>query len=113
MAQNSSKKRCARASLRSGDFASKKDLARKDYSQHLRAIKFHDTKRDKELVFLTNNLDSPVLTIAQLYCCRWQVALFFKWLNSICASNASTVSPGTQSKRKYGSPSPSTSWSLS
>ncbi len=67
MAQNSSKKRCARASLRSEDFASKKDLARKDYSQHLRPIKFHHTKHDKLLVFLTNNLDSPVLTAETLF----------------------------------------------
>ena len=80
MAQNSSKKRCARASLRSADFALKKGLVRKNYSQHLRPIKFHDTKHDKELVFLTNNFDLPALTIAQLYCCRWQVELSFKWI---------------------------------
>jgi IS4 transposase len=31
-------------------------------------------------VFLTNNFDLPALTIAQLYRCRWQVELFFKWI---------------------------------
>jgi len=31
-------------------------------------------------VFLTNNFDLPALTIAQLYKCRWQVELFFKWI---------------------------------
>ena len=52
----------------------------KDYPQHLRRIKFHDAEHDKELIFLTNNFDLPALTIAQLYRCRWQVELFFKWI---------------------------------
>ena len=54
--------------------------ARKNYPQHLRRIKFHDTEHDKEWVFLTNNFDLPALTIAQLYRWRWQVELFFKWI---------------------------------
>ena len=29
---------------------------------------------------LTNNFDLPAATIAQLYRCRWQVELFFKWI---------------------------------
>ncbi len=29
-------------------------------------------------MFLTNNFTLPALTIAELYCCRWQVELFFK-----------------------------------
>ena len=45
----------------------------KDYPQHLRRIKFHDTEHDKDLIFLSNNFDLPALTIAQLYRCRWQV----------------------------------------
>lgn len=51
-----------------------------DYPQHLRRIKFYDAEHDKDLVFLTNNFDLPALTIAQLYRCRWQVELFFKWI---------------------------------
>ena len=31
-------------------------------------------------MFLTNNFTLPALTIAQLYRCRWQVELFFKWI---------------------------------
>jgi IS4 transposase len=31
-------------------------------------------------VFLTNNFILPALAIAQLYKCRWQVELFFKWI---------------------------------
>ena len=54
--------------------------ARRDYPQHLRRIKFHDAEHDKDLVFLTNNFDLPALSIAQLYRCRWQVELFFKWI---------------------------------
>ncbi len=54
--------------------------ASKDYPQHLRRIKFCDAEHDKDLVFLTNNFDLPALTIAQLYRCRWQVELFFKWI---------------------------------
>ena len=50
--------------------------AKKDYPQHLRRIKFHDTENNKDLVFITNNFDLPALTIAELY--RWQVELFFK-----------------------------------
>jgi hypothetical protein len=51
-----------------------------DYPQHLRRIKFYDAEHDRHLVFLTNNFDLPALTIAQLYRCRWQVELFFKWI---------------------------------
>jgi IS4 transposase len=31
-------------------------------------------------VFLTNNFALPAITIADLYRCRWQVELFFKWI---------------------------------
>jgi hypothetical protein len=54
--------------------------ANKGYPQHLRCIKFHDAEHDRDLVFLTNNFELPALTIAQLYRCRWQVELFFKWI---------------------------------
>ena len=54
--------------------------ASKDYPQHLRRIKFYDAEHDKHLVFLANNFDLPALSIAQLYRCRWQVELFFKWI---------------------------------
>ena len=54
--------------------------ASKAYPQYLRRIKFYDAEHDRHLVFLTNNFDLPALTIAQLYRCRWQVELFFKWI---------------------------------
>ena len=56
------------------------DKASKAYPQHLRRIKLYDAEHKKYLVFLTNNFDLPALTIAQLYRCRWQVELFFKWI---------------------------------
>jgi hypothetical protein len=51
-----------------------------DYPAHMRRIKYYDTEHDKLLVFLTNAFDLPALTVAQLYRCRWQVELFFKWI---------------------------------
>ena len=46
----------------------------------LRRIRFKDPDSTKTLVFLTNNFALPALTITQLYRCRWQVELFFKWI---------------------------------
>lgn len=52
----------------------------RDYPNKLRRIKYYDTDTNKTLIFLTNNFALPALTIAQLYRCRWQVELFFKWI---------------------------------
>ena len=52
----------------------------KRYPEKLRRIKYYDTETDRTLIFLTNNFTLPALTIAQLYRCRWQVELFFKWI---------------------------------
>jgi hypothetical protein len=52
----------------------------KRYPEKLRRIKYYDTDTDRTLLFLTNNFTLPALTIAQLYRCRWQVELFFKWI---------------------------------
>jgi len=52
----------------------------KDYPDKLRRIKYYDSETEKTLVFLTNNFSLPALSIAQLYRCRWQVELFFKWI---------------------------------
>ena len=51
-----------------------------DYPQYLRYVVFHDDKTGKRLGFFTNNFELPALVIAQLYKCRWQVELFFKWI---------------------------------
>jgi hypothetical protein len=51
-----------------------------DYPQYLRYVVFYDEKTDKRLGFFTNNFELPALIIAQLYKCRWEVELFFKWI---------------------------------
>jgi transposase len=51
-----------------------------EYPNPLRRISYFDVERKKRLVFLTNNFALPPLTITQLYKCRWQVELFFKWI---------------------------------
>jgi hypothetical protein len=50
------------------------------YPDPLRRVTFHDAEHDRRFTFLTNNFTLPALTIAQLYRCRWQVELFFKWI---------------------------------
>lgn len=52
----------------------------KHYTEKLRPVKYYDAKTVKKLVFLTNNFSLTALTIAELYRCRWQVELFFKWI---------------------------------
>ncbi len=51
-----------------------------DFDTPLRRVKFKDPETGKRLVFLTNNFALPALTITELYRCRWQVELFFKWI---------------------------------
>jgi hypothetical protein len=46
----------------------------------LRRIRFKDPETAKPLIFLTNNFVLPAFTITELYRCRWQVELFFKWI---------------------------------
>jgi len=53
--------------------------AQKDYPEKLRRIRYLDND-NRRLVFITNNLTLPALTIADLYRCRWQIELFFKWI---------------------------------
>jgi hypothetical protein len=52
----------------------------KHYPDKLRRIHYVDAETGKSLVFLTNNLTLPALTIALLYKGRWKVELFFKWI---------------------------------
>jgi hypothetical protein len=51
-----------------------------DYPAHLRRVRFRDPATGKTLVFLTNQVTLPALTICTLYKSRWQVELFFKWI---------------------------------
>ena len=55
-------------------------ISRKQYPDPLRRIGYVDPTTGKKLVFLTNNFMLSAIVIAQLYRCRWQVELFFKWM---------------------------------
>ena len=50
------------------------------YPDNLRRIRFYDPEKENSLVFLTINFDLPAATITELYRCRWQIELFFKWI---------------------------------
>jgi hypothetical protein len=50
------------------------------YPDALRRVSYFDKETQKRLKFLTNNFVLPAFTIAQIYKCRWQVELFFKWI---------------------------------
>jgi len=50
------------------------------YPERLRRIVYRDPERGKRLVFLTNHLLLPALTVCALYKSRWQVELFFRWI---------------------------------
>jgi len=52
----------------------------KEYPDKLRRVGFFDDKSEKRFSFLTNNFLVPALVVAELYRCRWQVELFFKWI---------------------------------
>jgi hypothetical protein len=65
---------CDQCILLNGHYASK------HYPEQIRRIRYKDPETGKMLVFLTNNMVLPALTICALYKKRWQVELFFKWI---------------------------------
>ncbi len=50
------------------------------YPEKLRRVHYVDSQREQSIVALTNNFLLPALVVAQLYKCRWQIELFFKWM---------------------------------
>jgi IS4 transposase len=50
------------------------------YPDALRRVTYRDAETNLRLKFLTNNFTVPAVLIAQIYKCRWQVELFFKWI---------------------------------
>jgi hypothetical protein len=52
----------------------------KTYPLPLRRVTFFDRQHRRRFILLTNAFHLPALTIPQLYKCRWQVELFFKWV---------------------------------
>jgi hypothetical protein len=55
-------------------------VSAKRYPARLRRVRYRDPKTGKTLIFLTNNFEIPPKTVADLYRCRWQIELFFKWI---------------------------------
>jgi len=51
-----------------------------DYPERLRRVRYYDTEQKRSFTFLTNNFLLPAMTITELYRCRWQIELFFKWI---------------------------------
>src|ERR1017187_3211361 len=49
-------------------------------SRSATSYQVHRSEDPQRLVFLTNQFVLPALSIADLYRCRWQVELFFKWI---------------------------------
>ena len=66
--------RCDQIILLSGFYS------KKAYPEKLRRVKFFDIETGRSLNFFTNQFTFPALTIAELYRCRWQVEIFFKWI---------------------------------
>lgn len=52
----------------------------KDYPDHLRRVGYFDREKTRQFDYVTNNFSLPALCIADLFRCRWQVELFFKWI---------------------------------
>jgi len=52
------------------------------YNEPLRLIEYYDKETNKRLKFVTNNFKMKAQDVADIYKRRWQIELFFKWLNS-------------------------------
>lgn len=50
------------------------------YPECLRRVVYYDAEQKRQFVYLTNNHVLRAEVIAQLYRCRWQIELFFKWI---------------------------------
>lgn len=54
--------------------------AREAFPGLLRKVRYFDQETQRELVFLTNHLQIPALTVALIYRGRWRIELFFRWI---------------------------------
>ena len=54
--------------------------AQKDFPWPLRRVRYFDEETDRYLIFLTNHLEIPALTVAKIYRLRWRIEWFFRWI---------------------------------
>ena len=54
--------------------------SRQGYPETMRRVHYLDADTNRRLLLLTNNFTLAARDIADLYRCRWQVELFFKWI---------------------------------
>lgn len=54
--------------------------ARAAFPSLLRKVRYYHEESGRDLVFLTNNLNIPALTVATIYRLRWRIELFFRWI---------------------------------
>lgn len=50
------------------------------YPEPLRRVRIRDPETQKQITLLSNRFSLPATTIGEVYRCRWQVELFFKWI---------------------------------
>lgn len=50
------------------------------YPEPLRRVRLRDLETDKCITLLSNRFTLPATTLGELFRCRWQVELFFKWI---------------------------------
>ena len=56
--------------------------AQEAFPSLLRKVRYFDEETKRYLVFLTNHLEIPALSVARIYRLRWQIELFFRWIKS-------------------------------
>ena len=85
----------------------------KGFPAPLRRIRFKDPETGKRLVFLSNNFALPALPSPSSTVCAGRSSCSSSGSSSICGSRRSLAPPRMLSRRRYGSQSRSTCWSLS
>lgn len=67
--------------LRSDQIVLLRDLrTHAKYPQPLRRITFVDPSTGRRFRLVTNDFALPAINVPQLYRCRWQIEIFFKWI---------------------------------
>ena len=54
--------------------------ARTAFPSLLRKVRYFDADTGRDFVFLTNHLQIPALSVAEIYRLRWRIELFFRWI---------------------------------